>query len=307
VHRIEEEPEGLREEVSAVHAALPGSGSVGLPALARKVDLRPAVVQGAVYRMMVDGVVEAVPRGSLVDVRLRTTSLDDDSRRTIAARLKNRDNMAYAQIRDVESYAALRTCRREHLLRHFGDQEEVAPCAGCDVCLGEIEEPAGSRVPLGTPLVSAFAHLAPEDDGSGVDPELFERLRSWRSEQARRQQVPAYVVLHNSHLEEISTHKPRTMHELGAMKGIGLRRAARYGDELLALIHGEEVAAHDDGASAPETTETNGFRTHLESAERLLREGRGADAVPELGRAIELGGEEARREVDQLLSKARVG
>ena len=309
VHRIEEEPEGLREEVGAVHAALPGSGSVGLPALARKVGLRPAVVQGAVYRMMVDGVVEAVPRGSLVDVRLKTTSLDDDSRRTIAARLKNRDNMAYAQIRDVESYADLRTCRREHLLRHFGDQEEVAPCAGCDVCLGEIEEPAGagSRVPRGLPLVSAFAHLAPEDDGSGVDPELFERLRSWRSEQAKRQQVPAYVVLHNSHLEEISTHKPRTMHELGAMKGIGLRRAARYGDELLALIHGEKVAAHDDGARAVATTETNGFRTHLESAERLLREGRGADAVPELGRAIELGGEEARREVDQLLSKARVG
>ena len=309
VHRIDEEPDGLREEVSAVHAALPGSGSVGLPALARKVDLRPAVVQGAVYRMMVDGIVEAVPRGSLVDVRLKTPSLDADSRRSIAARLKNRDNMAYAQIRDVESYADLRTCRREHLLRHFGDQEDVAPCAGCDVCLGEIEEPAraGSGIPLGTSIVSAFADLAPEDDGSGVDPELFERLRSWRSEQAKKQQVPAYVVLHNSHLEDISTHKPRTMHELGAIKGIGLRRAARYGDELLALIHGEEVAVGEDGTSAEETIEANGFRTHLEAAERLLREGRGADAVPELGRAIELGGEEARREVDQLLSKTMVG
>jgi ATP-dependent DNA helicase RecQ len=310
VHRIEEEPDGLREEVSAVHAALPGAGSVGLPALARKVDLRPAVVQGAVYRMMVDGIVEAVPRGSLVDVRLKTPSLDADSRRSIAARLKNRDNMAYAQIRDVESYADLRTCRREHLLRHFGDQEDVAPCAGCDVCLGEMEEPAraGSGIPLGTPLVSAFAHLAPEDDGSGVDPELFERLRSWRSEQAKKQQVPGYVVLHNSHLEDISTHKPRTMHELGAIKGIGLRRAARYGDELLALINGEEVPVGDyDTSTAEETIATNGFRTHLEAAERLLREGRGADAVPELGRAIELGGEEARREVDQLLSKTMVG
>jgi ATP-dependent DNA helicase RecQ len=266
--------------------------------------------------MMVDGIVEAVPRGSLVDVRLKTPSLDADSRRSIAARLKNRANTAYAQIRDVESFADLRTCRREHLLRHFGDNEEVAPCSGCDVCLGEIEEPARvarTGVPLGTPLVSAFAHLAPEDDGPGVDPELFEQLRSWRSEQAKKQQVPAYVVLHNSHLEEISTHKPRTIHELGAIKGIGLRRAARYGDELLALIHGGEVAVGADAASAKETadveetTEVNGFRRHLESAERLLSEGRGADAVPELGRAIELGGEEARREVDQLLSKTRDG
>jgi ATP-dependent DNA helicase RecQ len=302
VRRIEEEPEGLREEVSVVHAALPGSGSVGLPALARKAGLRPAVVQGAIYRMMVDGVAEIIPRGSLVDVRLKTTSLDDDSRRNIARRLKNRANTAYAQIRDVESFANLRTCRREHLLRHFGDMEEVAPCAGCDVCLGETEDPAAVRtpasragVPRGTPLVPAFAGLsAADEDLPGVDPELFEQLRSWRGEQAKKQRVPAYVVLHNSHLEEISARKPSTIHELGAIKGVGLRRAARYGDELLALIRGEE---EPDRVSAVE----NGFRVHLEAAGRLLMSGRGADAVPELAHALELGGEEARRAVDKLL------
>ncbi len=310
VHRIEEEPGGLREEVSAVHAALPGAGTVGLPALARKTGLRPAVVQGAIYRMMVDGVVEVVPRGSLVDVRLKASALDDESRRGIAGRLKNRANTAYAQIRDVESFAGLRTCRREHLLRHFGDKEEVAPCAGCDVCLGEIVESAradvsisGAGRPEGTPLVSAFANLSPADtDGPELDPDLFERLRSWRSEQAKKQQVPAYVVLHNSHLEEISARKPSTMHELGAIKGVGLRRAARYGDELLALIHGEEVTDRSDAGGAEE----NGFRTHLEAAEQLLEIGRGADAVPELGRALELGGEEARREVDELLSRTKL-
>ena len=302
VRRIEEEPEGLREEVSVVHAALPGSGSVGLPALARKAGLRPAVVQGAIYRMMVDGVAEIIPRGSLVDVRLKTTSLDDDSRRNIARRLKNRANTAYAQIRDVESFANLRTCRRERLLRHFGDMEEVAPCAGCDVCLGEMEEPAAVRtpasragVPQGTPLVPAFAGLsAADEDLPDADSELFERLRSWRGEQAKKQRVPAYVVLHNSHLEEISARKPSTIQELGAIKGVGLRRAARYGDELLALIRGEE---EPDRMPAVE----NGFREHLEAADRLLRSGRGADAVPELAHVLELGGEEARREVDELL------
>src|SRR5829696_280565 len=300
VRRIEEEPKGLREEVAAVHAALPGSGSVGLPALARKAGLRPAVVQGAIYRMMVDGVAEIIPRGSLVDVRLKTFSLAEDSRRNIAGRLKNRAKTAYAQIRDVESFAALRTCRREHLLRHFGDMEKVAPCAGCDICLGETEEQlrtAGTKtsIPEGTPLVPAFAGLSGADeDLPGVDAALFERLRSWRGEQAKRQRVPAYVVLHNSHLEEISARKPGTIHELGAIKGVGLRRAARYGEEILALIHGEEAPE-----SAP--AEENGFRVHLEAAGRLLRSGRGADAVPALARALELGGEEARREVDELL------
>ena len=123
--------------------------------------------------------------------------------------------------------------------------------------------------------------------------------------------MPAYVVLHNSHLEEISTRKPRTIHELGTIKGVGLRRAGRYGDELLALIHGEVVAVDEEAGNgedtvSPEQTDENGFRTHLEAAQRLLRDGRGSDAVPELGRALELGGEEARRKVDELLGRISV-
>jgi ATP-dependent DNA helicase RecQ len=143
--------------------------------------------------------------------------------------------------------------------------------------------------------VPAFAGSSPADEeGPAVDPALFERLRNWRGEQAKRQRVPAYVVLHNSHLEAISARKPATIHELGAIKGVGLRRAARYGDEILALIRGEE--APDIAPPAQ-----NGYREHLETAGRLLRSGRGADAVPALSRALELGGEEARRQVDELL------
>jgi ATP-dependent DNA helicase RecQ len=305
VRRLEEERDGLREEVAAVHAALPGGGTIALPELARRAGVRPAVAQGAVFRMMVDGIAEVIPRGSLVDVRLKAFALDNLSRRSIAGRLKSHSSTAYAQLRDVETYASLRTCRREHLLRHFGDREEVAPCAGCDVCLGEADVPAepatAARLPEYATAVGAGsatparngAEPAGEPNG-GADPELFERLRSWRGEQARRQQVPAYVVLHNSHLEEIAARKPRTVHELGSIKGVGLRRAARYGEELLALVHGDE-------ALAPVQSPGEDYRVHLETAERLLRSGRGADAVPEMARALELGGDEARREIDDLL------
>jgi ATP-dependent DNA helicase RecQ len=293
VRHLEEEREGLREEVAAVHAALPGSGAIGLPELARRAGVRPAVAQGALYRMMVDGTAEIIPRGSVVDVRLKASALDARSRRTIAARLKSRANAAYAQIRDVEAYANLTTCRREHLLRHFGDTEQVAPCGACDVCLGEAETPGRpSRAAPETLLDATKAQPSDQDD---VDRALFERLKRWRGEQARRQQVPAYVVLHNSHLEEIAARKPQSTHELGSIKGIGLRRAARYGDELLALVRGEEAAAYEQDP-AP-----SGYRPHLEAADRLLRSGRGADAVPELAQALELGGDEARDAVNKLL------
>jgi ATP-dependent DNA helicase RecQ len=291
VRRLEEEREGLREEVAAVHAALPGSGTIGLPELARRADVRPAVAQGALYRMMVDGVAEIIPRGSVVDVRLKASMLDARSHRNIAGRLKSRAKAAYAQIRGVEAYTNLTTCRREHLLRHFGDTEPVAPCGACDVCLGEAEM---SREPPHAAPETLLSGTAVQMDGA-VDPELFERLKRWRGEQARRQQVPAYVVLHNSHLEEIAARKPQTIHELGSIKGIGLRRAARYGEELLALVQGNEATT-----PAQHSTMVD-YRTHLQAADRLLRSGRGAEAVPELACALELGGEEAREAVNELL------
>ncbi|MBA2443554.1 MAG: ATP-dependent DNA helicase RecQ [Rubrobacter sp.] len=320
VRAVEEEPEGMREEVAAVHAALPGGGSVGLPELARRAGVRPVVAQSAVHRMMADGTADVLPRGSLVDVKLRRAELDGESRRKIASRLKSRTRAAYDQLGDVESYAGLETCRREHLLRYFGDGEEVAPCEGCDVCLGESGGSAREAVALsgsagrGAPGVRGSPSGDPPAGGAGpeMDGELFERLREWRGDQARRQQVPAYVVLHNSHLEEISTRKPRTNHELGSIKGIGLRRAARYGEDILALVNGGTPNGGTPQEESPDAGETGeageaGYLEHLRTAEGLLLAGRGAEAVPELYRALAAGGEEARRAVDALLAGAGAG
>jgi superfamily II DNA helicase RecQ len=49
----------------------------------------------------------------------------------------------------------------------------------------------------------------PADEG------LFERLRAWRLERARADEVPAYVVLHDATLRELATAKPRTSRDLG--------------------------------------------------------------------------------------------
>jgi ATP-dependent DNA helicase RecQ len=122
-------------------------------------------------------------------------------------------------------------------------------------------------------------------------------LRGWRGDQARAQQVPAYVVLHNSHLEEIARRQPKNVHELGSIKGIGLRRAARYGEEILALVRGEQPTVPEEAG-----TDAVDYREHLTAAERLIEAGRGAAAVPELARALEAGGDEARRAVDELLA-----
>ena len=259
---------------------------------------------------MVDGIVEAVPRDNLADIRLKVVSLGEGSQRKRATRLKDRSRTAYKQIDYVEQYANLSTCRRERLLRHFGDNEDVAPCGGCDVCLGETS--INDIRPAAPALLGAQGSLsdgASGDNGAteALDAELFERLREWRGDQARSQQVPAYVVLHNSHLEEIARRQPKNVHELGSIKGIGLRRAARYGEEILALVRGERAAAPEEARTDAARAEVGDYREHLTAAERLIEAGRGAAAVPELARALEVGGDEARRAVDELLASRTTG
>jgi ATP-dependent DNA helicase RecQ len=64
----------------------------------------------------------------------------------------------------------------------------------------------------------------------------FERLRSLRLELARKNRWPPYCVMHDDTLLEIARTQPRNMRELLEIKGMGAKRAERYGKELLAEL-----------------------------------------------------------------------
>ncbi|MGC2210147.1 MAG: ATP-dependent DNA helicase RecQ [Candidatus Korobacteraceae bacterium] len=64
----------------------------------------------------------------------------------------------------------------------------------------------------------------------------FERLRTLRLELARKHQWPAYCVLQDATLLEIARCQPKTMRELLEIKGMGPKRAERFGKELLAEL-----------------------------------------------------------------------
>jgi DNA helicase-2/ATP-dependent DNA helicase PcrA len=73
-------------------------------------------------------------------------------------------------------------------------------------------------------------HVAPET------PEGFEALKAWRVARARADEVPAYVVFHNTTLEEIAARRPRSLAELAAVPGVGPAKLERYGEEVLATL-----------------------------------------------------------------------
>ena len=66
----------------------------------------------------------------------------------------------------------------------------------------------------------------------------FERLRAWRTQQARNKSVPAYVILPDRTLVELAARLPATEGELLAVPGVGPAKLALYGNDLLAIIAG---------------------------------------------------------------------
>ncbi len=73
---------------------------------------------------------------------------------------------------------------------------------------------------------------------TGAAQELFERLRAWRVEAARRHGVPAYVIFHDATLMEIARLRPASLDTLRGISGIGARKLEAYGSDIVGLVKG---------------------------------------------------------------------
>jgi len=77
------------------------------------------------------------------------------------------------------------------------------------------------------------------------DEDFFAALRSWRSEVAARDKVPAYVVFTDATLMAIAETAPSDRPALSRLRGVGALKLERYADDVLAI-----VAAHTPGTGA---------------------------------------------------------
>jgi len=126
---------------------------------------------------------------------------------------------------DIEGYGGLRLAAvARPVLR--GEQE---------VRLRRDAEPAKrktSKSERGSRLREAFA-------GANEDP-LWQAIKAKRSELAREQGVPPYVIFHDSTLLEMLDRKPQTLTEMGQISGVGQSKLNKYGDDFLRVL--EEAA-----------------------------------------------------------------
>ena len=75
-----------------------------------------------------------------------------------------------------------------------------------------------------------------EADLSAPEQAIFDKLRWWRVETARKHNVPAYVIFNDATLREIAKLQPSSLHELRGVTGVGEKKLESYGADIIALI-----------------------------------------------------------------------
>jgi DNA topoisomerase-3 len=76
----------------------------------------------------------------------------------------------------------------------------------------------------------------PAAGGAPPDPALVDALKAWRLAEAREHGIPAYRILTDRALGAVASSRPRSLHALGDVNGIGPAICEKYGRQILALV-----------------------------------------------------------------------
>jgi superfamily II DNA helicase RecQ len=98
---------------------------------------------------------------------------------------------------------------------------------------GHPEAPPAPGRPRAPRPASSEAEVAYDDP-------LYQRLRAWRLERARRDGVPAYTLFSDRTARELAARRPLDEEALRSVWGMGDARVRELGDELLAVIGGTD-------------------------------------------------------------------
>jgi ATP-dependent DNA helicase RecQ len=167
------------------------------------------------------------------------------------ATLDRRRKADLAKLDMMQQYAYTRSCRRAFVLRYFGDPAARGNCSGCDNCLGthqasrreRSDAPAkaqrsrgGSRTRPVAPTADRRPAAEDEVTLSAGDTALLARLKLLRTQIAREDRVPPYIVFPDRTLAEIAVRRPKTEHAMANIRGVGPAKLERYGARFLEVV-----------------------------------------------------------------------
>jgi ATP-dependent DNA helicase RecQ len=94
---------------------------------------------------------------------------------------------------------------------------------------------AGRKAQRGEPSAKGNNRSREPFAGANDDP-LWLALKAKRTELAREQGVPPYVIFHDSTLLDMLERRPATLDEMAQVGGVGQAKLTRYGEEFLGVL-----------------------------------------------------------------------
>jgi ATP-dependent DNA helicase RecQ len=177
--------------------------------------------------------------------------------------------------REISAFVNSNVCRHRQICAHFGEKTKWESCDACDACgcdldwLTEAPQPARPEARRAIPHEFDDAEQPPSrsrkagkarrpavvsEELPDFDPDLREYLREWRRAISKRESVPAYVVMHDSSLDDLCRKLPKSLAEVRRVSGFGERKTEMYGPQILEAIaefrKGSRAANSARGANA---------------------------------------------------------
>jgi ATP-dependent DNA helicase RecQ len=154
---------------------------------------------------------------------------------------------AWQRYHEVARFVQSDSCRQRQICQHFGETPKWESCGNCDACAAtpdwlEIERESPRKKSFTPRKVQTTRPSPPSSEvqrvpaalaNSSVDRELNEYLREWRRNTAKEKGVSAFVVMHDSALEDLCLVEPSNLQELRRVSGFGEKKVEMYGKEIL--------------------------------------------------------------------------
>jgi ATP-dependent DNA helicase RecQ len=166
---------------------------------------------------------------------------------------------AWQRYHEIERFVEPTDCRPRRICVYFSETPRWERCGQCDFCAPTPDWlEMKTQVPRNAPPASASSNATlsiPKRSSFGGDIELRKYLQEWRRITAKEMEVPAFIVMHDTSLDDLCLVEPSTLSELRRVSGFGQKKVEAFGSQILDAIRrfreGERASAEQAKVSRP--------------------------------------------------------
>lgn len=157
----------------------------------------------------------------------------------------------------IREFVDSHDCRHRRICLHFGEKPKWKTCAACDVCGYKLKSLSPRAAVKQLPFVARetvvrevisrtpskrerrrkpSSSAAVSRGGEVLNAALYKHLREWRRNKARELGIGAFIIMHDTTLEDLCFKRPNSFAGLREVSGFGERKTELYGREILEAL-----------------------------------------------------------------------